>query len=471
MDYKLFNGDCLEVMAGLADESVDAVVTDPPYGLNKEPNITEILINWIAGKPANVKGGGFMCSSWDSFVPGPEYWRQVYRVLKPGAHALVFASPRTMDLMTTALRLAGFEIRDCIRSLHDGQLHSPAWLYAQGFPKSQNISKDIDKLMGVKREVLGEYNGTYGMNDSRVEAGYRDNPVKPGQITAATSDEAKQWDGWGTALAPAWEPVIVARKPISEKSVARNVLKHGVGGLNIEAARVPKAGHDRQDYGVSGDESAPAGVCYGERARVAYKPAEGGRWPKNVIHDGSASVLEEFARYGSSKSRRNEKPVAAASTPGWGTFQTNRGARGHTDEGTISRFYFCAKASRLDRNEGLESLPDLVKMAPMRSANGAGDKNFEGGFQDSIQKNIHETVKPTALMLYLIKLCCPPGGVVLDPFAGSGSTGKAAGIGGFSFIGIEKEKRYFPITCARTAHGYKMRTMKPENNQLDMFES
>jgi site-specific DNA-methyltransferase (adenine-specific) len=336
---QLLFGDCLDRLKELPDDSVDAIVTDPPYGLE------------------------FMGKEWDSFgtkdgfrrrsnaddvgrdnafgrlsQKGPEYHTgkafQLYmapifaesrRVLKPGGHLLAFGGCRTYHRLASAVEDAGFEIRDQLM-----------WLFGQGFPKSKNLDGD--------------------------------------------------WAGWGTALKPAHEPIVVARKPL-QGTVAANVLEYGVGALNIDGCRVERARDDRFEYGADGDENPTTGASgiYGKYAAVTpYEPHPRGRWPANVIHDGSDELIDAL--------------------------------------GTAARFFYCAKTNKKDRGDG----------------------------------NNHPTVKPTDLMRYLLRLVTPPGGTVLDPFMGSGSTGKAAALEGLEFIGIEKERAYFDIAKQRVENEYAL---------------
>lgn len=311
----LHHGDCLEVLASMPDASVDAVVTDPPYGLS------------------------FMGRKWDYDVPSIEIWEQCLRVLKPGGHLLAFAGTRTQHRMCVNIEDAGFEIRDMI-----------SWVYGSGFPKSQNVGKAIDKAAGAEREVTGIAGTTGGgrscMNDAPGNGRAKDYLAGTYVNTAPATPEAQQWEGWGTALKPALEPITVARKPF-KGTVANNVLTHGTGAINIDGCRVA----------------------------TDWKK---GRWPANLIHDGSDEVTELT--------------------------------------GDAARFFYCAKANKKDREDG----------------------------------NNHPTVKPTDLMAYLCRLVTPPDGIILDPFMGSGSTGKAAIREGFNFIGIEREPGYFAIAETRT---------------------
>lgn len=339
--YQLHEGDCLDVLAQLADHSVDAIVTDPPYGIR------------------------FMGKRWDYEVPGAEVWAQCLRVLKPGGHLLAFAGARTQHRMTVNIEDGGFEIRDMI-----------AWLYGSGFPKSMDLHKAMDK---------------------------------------AGLAEGHQWEGWGTALKPALEPITLARKPPAG-TLAANVQAHGVGGLNIDGCRVATA--ESLTGGAGGLLSHQRdGKDY--PADNGYQPSQLGRWPANLIHDGSDEVLALFPQAGAKAPVCGSKPSAA-------------------------RFFYCAKATKQDRDEHLEDLA-LASARDMtgRAEGSAGINNPRAGAgRTGGGRNFHPTVKPTALMRYLCRLITPPGGLILDPFMGSGSTGKAAMLDGYRFIGIEREQDY-----------------------------
>ena len=384
---ELLLGDCLEVMKTLPDCSVDAVVTDPPYGL------------------------AFMGKRWDYDVPTVAVWAECLRVLKPGGHLLAFAGTRTQHRMAVRIEDAGFEIRDMI-----------AWVYGSGFPKSLDVSKAIDKAAGAEREVTGSRMGDIGIQGGnfagKTERGVielRDAPATP---------EAHQWVGWGTALKPALEPITVARKPL-EGTVAANVLAHGTGGLNVDGCRVA---HDEDCRMMAPsqaniDNPSEKHRQAGRREAVLeLKP--GGRWPANLIHDGSDEVVGLFpANAGAFAPVRGSEPSKPAKNT-YGEYARGGGAF-HNDTGSAARFFYTAKASRDDRSDG----------------------------------NTHPTVKPTDLMRYLCRLVTPPGGVLLDPFMGSGSTGKAAMLEGFEFIGIEREAAYHAIAESRigraAAAGYQ----------------
>ena len=331
MNIKLLNGDCLEQMKQLPDNSVDSIVTDPPYGIS------------------------FMAKKWDYDVPKVEVWKEAMRVLKPGGHALIACGTRTQHRMVVNIEDAGFEIRDVV-----------SWIYGSGFPKSLNIRKAIDKTAGLEIEY------------------------KPTEDTHAFNI-AEQWDGWGTALKPACEFFTLARKPLSEKTVAANVLKWGTGGINIDGCRV----------GTETRHNPSAGNSDREKWRMNTSETQGretqGRFPANLIHDGSQQVLELFPE---------------------------------TNKDSAARFFYCPKASKKDRDEGLTNVTgsDGVTI---------------------VSRNNHPTVKPTALMQYLCRLITPAGGVVLDPYMGSGSTGKAAVKEGFSFVGCELDEDYYKIATAR----------------------
>lgn len=367
-EYMVLKGDCLDRLKELPDNSIDSVVTDPPYGLSKEPNIIEVLTKWMNGEPYDHGHGGFMGKHWDSFVPHPDIWREVYRVLKPGGHALVFAGTRTQDLMTIALRLAWFEVRDVIE-----------WLYFSGFPKSMDVSKAFDKRAGAEREKIGEYTirGTVDIQGGNYNSGKT--AIKTLNITAPATELAKRWDGWGTALKPAHEPIIVARKPL-EGTICDNVRKYGTGAINIDRCRIGD-GHDRESGGLR-----KAKHVENEPMDQNKRPT-GGRFPANIVTVEPDAFFSKYCN--------------------------------------VTPSELSKKASKRDRNS-----------------------DWQGG--EIASRNSHPTVKPTELMAWLVSLVTPPGGTVLDPFAGSGSTLVAAKREGFGFIGIEREPEYVEIIEART---------------------
>ncbi len=374
MTIELIEGDCREVLREFADNSIDSVVTDPPYALTtgKKGGSGPKSVNLESPYGRARITTGFMGKAWDNGDTAfdPAFWADVLRVLKPGGHVLSFGGTRTYHRMACAIEDAGFEIRDQI-----------GWLYGSGFPKSSN--------------------------------------------------QDGEWEGWGTALKPAWEPIAVARKPLIG-TMAANLAAHGVGALNIDGCRVPgtpeptrfdpsKHSHEGWRMNATGEQ-------------CAANASSLGRWPANVTHDGSDEVLAAFPSapgqlaaesltapsaktsnvYGAM--RRQGEPSQDDSNEGAVGFKMKPGAR-RLDSGSAARFFYCAKASKSDRGEG----------------------------------NVHPTVKPKPLMRYLTRLVTPPGGVVLDPFMGSGSTGCAAVLEGFSFIGIEMTPEYFDIADARIA--------------------
>ena len=384
MDVTVKQGDCLDLMQSMSENSVDSVVTDPPYGLN------------------------FMGKAWDKNVPNREAWKEVLRVLKPGGHLLAFAGTKTQHRMACAIEDAGFEIRDQVM-----------WLYGSGFPKSHDVSKAIDKAVGAKRDVIGREKGSHSSKTNSL------GEFKPEyNKTAPATSAARQWQGWGTALKPAFEPIVVARKPLIG-TVAKNVLTHGTGALNIDGCRV---GTEPVTINTWDDGAKPFGG--GAKHDYTGRTVQG-RWPANVIHDGSEEVVRLFpqSKSGTETQPRDKGGIWTASTGSPAGPQ-------YGDSGSAARFFYCAKASKKDRDEGV-----------------AGSYEFRDGSLDGrdapLRKNHHPTVKPTDLMQYLCRLVTPPGGIVLDPFMGSGSTGKAAVLEGFSFIGYEFNFEYIEIAKAR----------------------
>ena len=382
----LLNADCLEAMKKMPDNCIDAIVTDPPYGLN------------------------FMGRAWDHGVPGVEFWKEALRVAKPGAHLLSFGGTRTFHRIACAIEDAGWEVRDCIM-----------WLYGSGFPKSMDISKAIDKNLGQEREkVQGVYGKTsFGLinDDSWTSHKTTDSNIP-------VSDEAKKWNGWGTCLKPAYEPIIMARKPV-EGTIVDNVLKHGTGGINIDECRIPfESEADRKSTGMDRIHTSKVGALAGkvenDHERTTFMPRQtNGRFPANIIHDGSDEVVELFPDNVKGGTWNNTKGARHFENNGKPTEYTNKGS--DNSVGSAARFFYCAKASKKERGEG----------------------------------NVHPTVKPIALMEYLVKLVAPENAIVLDPFMGSGTTGVAAVRLGRGFVGIEKEKEYFDIAERRIENAEK----------------
>jgi DNA modification methylase len=500
MTYQILKGNSLDLLPTLADNSIDAIVTDPPYGLgNPDPDyIIKAIQLWASGDRSHIpEGKGFMGKSWDSFVPPPAIWDECLRVLKPGGYLLAFAGTRTYDLMGISIRMAGFEIRDSI-----------GWVYGSGFPKSLDVSKAIDKQAGAEREVLGRN------PNSREQATKENTLYESGTVgktafeTKAATPEAKQWQGWGTALKPALEPIVVARKPLIG-TVAENVLTHGTGGLNIDASRIG-TGEDRADGGLSGESA-----IWGENNSKTDRPV-GGRWPANLIlsHAESCQPTGKTIKSKTGAGKRTatfgtqDTQSGGDGSGGWSGYEyetevyecvegcpvktldeqsgtsTSKPFQGdgkkhlsnsksggamsfagslHNDSGGASRFFYVAKASKRDRNEGLEDF-EAQRHSDREIADGAGGDNPRNRTNNAKQ-NFHPTVKPTALMQYLVKLVTPPGGTVLDPFTGSGSTGKAAILEGFDFIGIELTKDYWPIIEGRLKHAEAKVAEAKENQE------
>jgi len=405
--FNLFKGDSRQVLPLMKDNSIDSIVCDPPYEL------------------------GFMGKSWDStgIANDPKLWKEVLRVLKPGGHLLAFSGSRTYHRMAVAIEDAGFEIRDQIM-----------WVYGSGFPKSHNISKGIDKAAGAEREVVGR-NPNSRENATKDNTLYESGTVgKTDYITTAATAAAKQWQGWGTALKPAHEPIVLARKPV-EGTVANNVLTYGVGGINIDGTRV---GSEGGTFKASKPEGISNGI-YGEgiNGKVDIGELNSGRFPANFIHDGSDEVVELFPDTKGKIGMRQQASTRGLYEGGT-SFGDTKISDGISDSGSAARFFYCAKASKRDRNEGLDE-GFVAKKSDTRDAIGAGIWEQ----MNAAHKNHHPTVKPTDLMQYLCRLITPPNGTILDPFLGSGSTGKAAMYEGFNFVGIELTQEYLPIAKAR----------------------
>ncbi len=414
--YVLHHGDCLEVLRTLADSSVDAVVTDPPYGL------------------------AFMGKRWDYDVPAVDVWAECIRVLKPGGHLLAFAGTRTQHRMAVRIEDAGFEIRDMI-----------AWVYGSGFPKSLDVSKAIDKAAGAEREVTGR--GTKGMRvrsswDHGGTGVFRAGADGYEERNIPATPDAQQWHGWGTALKPAMEPITVARKPLIG-TVAENVLAHGTGALNVDGCRVEGAPPSVPQPVFN----SPTGRTYGMKTgegRNGEMSQAAGRWPANLIHDGSEEVNACFpTQAGGGFGVRGRGGSTYANGEGFANTLAETGQTvGYGDSGSAARFFYCAKASKRDRDEGLEGFGEKPSYMVENGSKTSG-LNGERYERTTTHQNNHPTVKPTDLMRYLCRLVTPPNGTILDPFTGSGSTGKAAMLEGFQFIGIEREAEYVEIAKAR----------------------
>lgn len=437
--FSLINGDCMEEMAKMPENSVDAIVTDPPYGLafmgakwdsfggstgNQTTSERQAegkryaKENKGAPRYANSHGKKVTLNEMVNFQGAmTPIFEEAFRVAKPGAHLLCFGGTRTFHRMACAIESAGWEIRDTIM-----------WVYGSGFPKSMDVGKAIDKALGVERDVVGHVTATPTQGFSKVKgvgtgaASLGDEVNRSYDLTKATSKQAKQWEGWGTCLKPAWEPIIVARKPL-DGTVAHNVMTYGTGAINIDGCRVPT--NDKLGGGMRGsniafdrpwmhDEEAQAAHVEVVKAHVK-KAEELGRFPANIVHDGSSEVVELFP-----DSKSSNKTIPRKRTPQTTCYGTYNGDGdyyivGRGDSGSAARFFYCAKASKKDRGEG----------------------------------NDHPTVKPTALMQWLVRLVCPQGGVVMDPFCGSGSTGVACAREGMRFIGMDTDPHYIEIAQKR----------------------
>ena len=402
--------DCMDLMREMPDNSVDSIVTDPPYGLK------------------------FMGKKWDSAVPGTPVWAECLRVLKPGGHLLAFAGTRTQHRMASAIEDAGFEIRDMI-----------AWVYGSGFPKSLDVGKAIDREAGAKRGVIGKRKTFKGQGNSEYDQ-LSGSDLTEVFVTAPATEAARQWNGWGTALKPALEPITLARKPFPG-TVAANVQEHGTGAINVDGCRV----------GTNGE--TPSGS--GKHSKGVFCPHSGspqqegpnitppeGRWPANLIHDGSEEVAALFPETKSGD--LNQASVKASDRIYGGGFGNGKTCPKEfkRNSGSAARFFYCAKASKADRDEGVAGVAGVAGCTwgeGIGSASGAA----------VTRRNNHPTVKPTALMRYLCRLVTPPGGLVLDPFMGSGSTGKAAMLECFRFTGAEMSPEYFEIAKTRIAAAVK----------------
>jgi site-specific DNA-methyltransferase (adenine-specific) len=462
MKKKLMLGDNIESLKKMPDNSVDSVVTDPPYGLS------------------------FMNKKWDYQVPSVEFWTEVYRVLKPGGHVLSFGGTRTYHRMVVNIEDAGFEIRDQIQ-----------WIYGSGFPKSHNIGKAVDKLEGNEREVVGEKTNKINLNATKegdrsfYENAWQDKNYVNIDITKGTSP----YEGWGTALKPANEPICVARKPLSEKSVAENVLKWGTGGINVDGCRVGSEGSVRKTE-ITNISNSDSEIFKGANVKCKRTPIEGeGRFPANIILEcicdevikgekGEKTTKETninnkeanwFRSAGGDKEERwsfNDKgdthtdpncPCRLLDEQSGITktkadlnykhnktnsegdvFQSRGTYTPREDKGGASRFFYQAKVSKAERNMGLDGFEEKIYDLNRVQESGTLEERY-----NLKSKNNHPTVKPINLMAYLCRLITPEGGVVLDPFMGSGSTGVAAQLEGFRFVGMEMDKDYFNIAEAR----------------------
>ena len=412
-NYVIYNEDCIEKLNRMKENLVDSIVTDPPYELN------------------------FMGKGWDnagiSFKK--ETWEKCFKVLKPGGYLLAFGGSRTYHRIAVAIEDAGFEIRDTIM-----------WLYGSGFPKSMNIGLAIDKKNGVESKVVGtaykgssplagNHNGTW--SDNQKDGEYE---IKKAQ---------NEWNGWGTALKPSFEPIIVARKPF-KGTLVDNVIEYGVGGINIDECRV---GNEERTIPIHSADKKDDNTMFNLHPTIQHEriPTTEGRFPANTILTYDETDFDEVCGgFPNTKSG-----VAVRHNSGGNTFGGNNKKPpmedlGYNDSGSASRYFYCAKASKKDRDEGLEEFEE-------QKVNDGRKKDADNAFQRgaTLRHNIHPTVKPTELMQYLVRLVTPKGGIILDPFMGSGSTGKAVMYENkernaeYKFVGIEKEREYCDIAEAR----------------------
>jgi site-specific DNA-methyltransferase (adenine-specific) len=403
---KLYQGDNMESLKKLPDNSIDSIVTDGPYGLK------------------------FMSKRWDYDVPSVEFWKEVLRVLKPGGHVLSFGGTRTFHRMVVNMEDAGFEIRDQIM-----------WIYGSGFPKSLNIGKAFDKKNGNEREWISE--SPYGPRVSSKSQSLVHNTMHS-DLTKGSS----QWEGWGTALKPANEPICLARKPLSEKTIVDNVIKWGTGGINVDGCRIgtdDKLSIHKGNLfnGNSGIETNDSFISSGQ---------EGGRFPANILFDEEAAqVLDEQS--GISKAKKERVGIKGGQSLHEGGWKKDVEGKWPGDNGGgASRFFYVAKVSKKERNLGLDNFEEVESILPgLNTFDEEGNRLRADGsiIPPLVSKNNHPTLKPINLMTYLCRLITPPGGIVLDPFMGSGSTGISACLEGFRFVGMELQEDYFKIAEAR----------------------
>ena len=492
--YQILCGNNIDKLKEISDNYFDSVVTDPPYGLGKEPNAAEMLKAWVETGYLEINGKGFMGKEWDAFVPQPLFWKEVFRVLKPGGHIVAFYGTRTYDWGVMAMRLAGFEIKDQL-----------SWNYGSGFPKSFNIAKKIDEILGNEREIVGIDNNPERFKNYKEQDGLERKNFN-NKITKGNSI----YEGYGTALKPAFEPIVLARKPLEKGlNIAQNVIKWRTGGINIDGCRINTSDNlNGGSYGNSERENdsffkgkKPAGAgdfiqpegrfpsnlimshhsdcCFkglkkvGKGERKNHEDGEitnaSDGWHNNnksmfthknsdVIASYGEETVEDWACVDScpikildeqsgilksgnlksdiyTKDRENDSIFA-----GGGKF-THKGYL--ADKGGASRFFYCAKASKSERNFGLDGMDEK------RSSNFGSNGFSSANPNHSTQSNFHPTVKPVKLLQYLARLITPTNGKVLDPFNGSGTTGIACVLEGFEYTGLELDEEYCKISEAR----------------------
>jgi DNA modification methylase len=442
----IHHGDCLDVMATFEPESIDAIVTDPPYGLEFMGKSWDRLgaTVEVASEGADVshpfRDGSRRVrygSSAKSMQDWHEAWAtEAFRIAKPGAHLLAFGGTRTVHRLAAAIEDAGWEIRDML-----------VWGYASGFPKSLDVSKAIDRAAGAERAIVGER--TTGIGTGRGSVAIMGDGTR--DITAPATPDAEKWNGWGTALKPAWEPIVMARKPL-RGTVAANVLRHGTGALNIDASRLPTTQAERDWMEATArpnQETAGWGSNHGTsmRAPAGFTAPPLGRWPANVIltdpifDGGIEGVVGGGEANGASSFSRPPQYSGSSYVVGDAPLQP-----GYGDSGTYSRFFLIPKSARAEREPVLGGLASGFA-ATMN--NGIGGREHDPADPRAYRQNVHPTVKPLDLMRHLVRLVTPPSGTVLDPFLGSGTTALAAEMEGFAWIGIEKEAEYIAISEAR----------------------
>ena len=433
----IYTGDCLEVLPELS--GVSGVLTDPPYGLS------------------------FMGKAWDKGVPGIPFWDAIGRACLPGAHLLAFGGTRTYHRQTCAIEDAGWTVRDCLM-----------WVYGSGFPKSHNISIAIDKKAGVEREVVGQnkyvsrrpnpMNGiSYNYNESKYDISANLDITKPATPNAHT------WQGYGTALKPALEPIVLAQKP-REGSFVDNVLTHGCGALNVDGCRI-EAGTEHMRGAVSTSKQSSPGVYeaskHGGLSGSGFVATDhpDGRWPSNVLIDDSPEVVGLFPSTGPSRASSNKDKSKSV---GYGSSHWVKRGTSHEDNGgSAARFYYCAKASRAEREAGCWGVPPMKRDESREEGSPGGDNPRNRGAKPI--HNSHPTVKPIALMRYLLRLITQPErNLILDPFAGSGTTGIACALAGIPCVLIEQDPHHVEIIKARIQWATDIRQRLGREPDLDL---
>lgn len=506
----IIHGNNIDKLKEFPDNYFDSIVTDPPYGLGKEPDAVELMKDWVEKGYHEITGSGFMGKEWDAFVPQPIFWKEVFRVLKHGGHVLSFFGTRTYDWGVMSMRFAGFEVRDCIQ-----------WVYGNGFPKSHNISKAIDKIYGAEREVTGQRISAYGDSEkSETDDGRnlwgKESTKEVFLKNKPASEEAKEWDGWGSALKPATEPIVLARKPLEKGlSIAENVLKWGTGAINIDASRIGMKKEDFDSYVKKRLSFDNVDVNKGWKnssknlsAEEYIENSSQGRFPANLIlthhHD---CVCKGLKKVGSGERKNHEDGEVSNANEGYK--RPNKSSYTHKDSSVIASYgeetiehWECVdgcpikimdeqsgetKSQRSERGNilnnnvfgkynpqenttrgyndlgGASRFFYVAKASKSERNRGLSEfeekkpqHDFGTDFGESRStrthtptKNFHPTVKPVKLMQYLVRLITPPFGKVLDPFCGSGTTGIACKLEGFEFVGIEQDAEYCKIAEAR----------------------